>query len=153
MKTYGGQCSDAFYPICTVGILKTAKEPDRAKDFVMYLLSEDGEIKNTGDGFPVNLQAFESVLYDAKWGIEDGISLGYGSADGTEKYNLTYSWPTQEELEWLENTAKQLTVCADTQSVQKEVVMKELNRCLDGEISEDEAENSIIQSINLYLAE
>ena len=48
---------------------------------------------------------------------------------------------------------EQVSVCAETERVPKEVISEEISRCLSGEISADEAVNSIMQKMNLYLAE
>ncbi|MDD3797521.1 MAG: hypothetical protein PHE06_16450, partial [Lachnospiraceae bacterium] len=66
---------------------------------------------------------------------------------------LDYSWPTEEEINDLKTIAASLTVCADSERVQKDTVISEVRRCMNGEISADEAVNSIMQTINLYLAE
>ncbi|MCD8104385.1 MAG: hypothetical protein LUF35_05150 [Lachnospiraceae bacterium] len=62
-------------------------------------------------------------------------------------------WPAEEDLEWLTETAYSLKVRLEDGAVQKEVVMEQLERCLNGEISEEEAVSEIMQKINLYLAE
>ena len=66
---------------------------------------------------------------------------------------LTYIWPSVEELDALYEMAKQVSVAADLERVQHDVIIEELERCLNGEIGEDEAINTIMQKMNLYLAE
>lgn len=146
------QQSNVFIPSCVLGVLNTSKDTEAAGNFVKYMLSEEGQSQNQGRGFPVNVKAFETEIYTDQYGEGGGYSVSSG--DGGESFmELSYVWPSKEESDALYEIAKQVNVCADTERVQHDVVMEELNRCISGEIGEDEAVNSILQKINLYLAE
>lgn len=148
------QQSDVFLPYCVLGILNTAREREAAEDFVAYALSAEGqEASSSVNGFPVNRQVFEKYLYTPQWDEEDGgYSLGASGEDGT-MVELNYVWPTQEELDALYEMAKSVITPADLERVQHDAVMDEMERCLSGETTADEATNAIIQKLNLYLAE
>lgn len=142
--------SDVFLPSCILGVLTTAKEKDRAYEFVQFMLSAEGQGKSTV-GLPVNRSAFDTLLSEDQFGEEGGYSLSV--SDGENFTRLDYTWPTEEEQAMLKDMAEQASICADTEIVQRETVLEETYRCLNGEISSEEAVNSIIQKINLYLAE
>ncbi len=148
--TLTGQQKNVFVPLCTVGILTTTQNQEEAESFVSYLLSEDGQLSRPEEGWPINAAAFDSLLYETDF--EDGSTVVFYD-DGDNSIQLYYNWPTDEELEWLSDTANSLSVRAENGAVQKDVVMEQLELCLNGEISEEEAVSTIMQKLNLYLAE
>lgn len=152
------QQSDVFLPYCVMGILNTAKEQESAKDFVKYMLSFEGQMQNKNNGFSVNVKSLEEEIYTNTYGIDDNGGYTVSSSQIDEEgmmmdIELTYIWPSVEELDALYEMAKQVSVAADLERVQHDVIIEELERCLNGEIGEDEAINTIMQKMNLYLAE
>lgn len=152
------QQSDVFLPSLTMGVLNTARETESAMDFVKYMLSYEGQKANQNVGFSVNTKALEEEIYNNTYGIDDGggytVSSAQMDSDGMMiEMELTYTWPSQEELDALYEMAKQVNVAADLERVQHDVVIEELERCLNGETGEEEAINTIMQKMNLYLAE
>lgn len=153
VKVFGGQQENVFVPGCTVGILSTAREPERAGEFVKYLLSAEGELANKDAGFPVNRTAFEQTVREPSFkGGEESVSVSSVGEDDSYTEMVIY-WPTEDEQNWLLEAAESLDTRADLEEVQFETVIEETRRCMLGEIGVDEAVNSIMQKINLYLAE
>ena len=150
-KLLSMQQSGVFIPSSIVSVMNTAKEQERAFDFVKYLLSSGSQ--KQGWGLPVNQKAFEELAYTDPYGENGGFSVCSGNEETGEYIELTYSWPTKEESDAFYEMVKQLSNCAETEQVQYEVVIEQVRRCLSGEITEDEAVNTIMQKINLYLAE
>ena len=93
------------------------------------------------------------MAYTDPYGENGGFSVCSGNEETGEYIELTYSWPTKEESDAFYEMVKQLSNCAETEQVQYEVVIEQVRRCLSGEITADEAVNTIMQKINLYLAE
>lgn len=152
MALLQGQQSGVFVPHTILSILNTGKETERAKDFVTYLLSKEGQLTDQNSGFPVNAQAFQDVLYVPTF--EDGEASAVSqNTDTGEFIDLYYSWPTKEELDALSELAGTLNARADEDYVVRHTVLEHTYRCLDGEISVEEAVSSIMQTVNLYLAE
>lgn len=151
VKPLSMQQSGVFYPIGLLSVLNTAREQERACDFVAYLLSAECQNLNTS-GFPVNRTSFDKLLQEDQYGESGGFSMSSLGEDGV-MIELTYVWPTEEEINTLREITESLGTCADTESVQRDTVITEVKRCMSGEISADEAVNSIMQKINLYLAE
>ena len=157
VKLFGDDHTGVYLPICTVGILDTVREPEEAREFVKYLLSKEGELAANYSGFPVNRAALDKKLAHMDVGDDAGMEVageftGYYMDTG-ESVSLSYTWPEEEEQEWLKNAAESLTAFADTEQIPRQVVLEETRRCVNGEISTQEAVNSIMQKLNLYLAE
>lgn len=152
MALLNGQQSGVFVPHMILGILNTAKESERAEDFVSYMLSKEGQMIAQGSGFPVNAQAFHDTLYIPSF--EDGEMSAYSENNETgESIELIYTWPTQEELNDLDSMVQSLNVRADGDRIIMQAVLEQVYRCMDGELGVDETVNSIMQTVNLYLAE
>ena len=144
------QQENVFYPSGVLSILNTSDEQERAGEFVAHLLSgetQDGE----GYGFPVNRASFEKLLTEKQF--EEGAFGATSSNTDGDMMELVYEWPTEEEMDALRKMVDSLTTCADTERVKRETVTAEVRRCMSGEITADEAVNSIMQKLNLYLAE
>ena len=157
VKLFGDDHTGVYLPICTVGILDTVREPEEAREFVKYLLSKEGELAANYSGFPVNRAALDKKLAHMDVGDDAGMEVageftGYYMDTG-ESVSLSYTWPEEEEQQWLKNAAESLTAFADTEQIPRQVVLEETRRCVNGEISTQEAVNSIMQKLNLYLAE
>lgn len=147
-----GQLSNVFLPSCILSVLNTAKEQERAMDFVKYLLSANMQSQIINGGFSVNRKSFEEALYTSPF--KDGEGWTMSASDMGDNYvELQYVWPEKESLDKLAALVEQLDTRADIERVQRDVVLEETRRCMSGEIGIDEAVNSIMQKINLYLAE
>lgn len=150
-RLFGGQQQNVYIPIGILGVLSTAREPEMALEFVKYLLSGEGQTTSAGSGFPVNKTAYEAVLEDDSW--SGNYSASSSTVDGESFTELVYKQPSQEERQWLTDAVASLSVCADMQRIQRDAVLEETIRCLRGELGTEEAVNSIMQKLNLYLAE
>ena len=122
------------------------------------MLSFEGQMQNKNNGFSVNVKSLEEEIYTNTYGIDVNGGYTVSSSQIDEEgmmmdIELTYIWPSVEELDALYEMAKQVSVAADLERVQHDVIIEELERCLNGEIGEDEAINTIMQKMNLYLAE
>ena len=139
-----------FVPCGLLGVLGTSKEPEQAEELVRFLLSAETQKQISSDGFPLNRTALEDRINTDSLG--DGFGVYSGDEEGN-MFGLEYEWPTDVEREALMAMAQQVSVPVETERVQQDVVIEEMQRCLSGETSEDEAVNAILQRINLYLAE
>lgn len=141
-----------FFPICNMGILNNGENQEEAEEFMTYLLSAEGQSKNDFDGFPVNRAAFQLVLHE-RLSEDTVMSISSENAETGELLELVCLWPNEEQLDWLAQVTENLGIRAESEQVQMNVVTGEMRRCLRGEISEEEAVNSILQKLNLYLVE
>lgn len=150
---WNGSGDGIFVPYCVMGVSAASKEQESAFDFVKFMLSDAVQSSGLWTGFPVNRQAFAKLLETHEPEEDTNYQISVGGPDDTINATLRVYWPTQEELDHLEELASRLTVCAETECIQKEVVLENTWFCMRGEMSVDEAVDTIIQKLNLYLAE
>lgn len=152
-KVFSGQEPEVYLPLATMGILSSSKEPEAAADFLRFLLSEKGQMGTISGyaGFAVNAKAFQENISEGFWENE-GMTASAGSDDG-EFLELEYTWPTKEEQEALTAGVAKLEQPGSLEEIPRNTVIGEARRCMYGEISAEEAASSIMQKINLYLAE
>ena len=122
-------------------------------DFVRFLLSKEVQTQNLYFPLPVNRSAFESLLSSYEWGEETDYSMASSDSSTGEFVEFTYIWMTQEEAENFTALAESLDTPAYTDQIVRDTVLENVRLCLDGEMSEEETVNAVMQTINLYLAE
>lgn len=152
-KVFSGQEPEVYLPLATMGILSSSKEQEAAADFLKFLLSEKGQMATISGyaGFPVNEKAFQENI-SAGFGENEGMTASAGNSEG-EMLELEYTWPTEEEQKALTAGVAKLKQPGSLEEVPRNTVIGEARRCMSGEISAEEAASSIMQKINLYLAE
>lgn len=152
-KVFYGQEPEIYLPLATMGILSSSKEQEAAADFLKFLLSEKGQLATISGyaGFAVNEKAFQENI-SAGFGENEGMTASAGNSNG-EMLELEYTWPTKEEQETLTAGVAKLKQPGSLEEVPRNTVIGEARRCMYGEISAEEAASSIMQKINLYLAE
>ncbi|MDD3796847.1 MAG: extracellular solute-binding protein, partial [Lachnospiraceae bacterium] len=131
VRRMNGQASNVFIPNTILGVLNTSANQEQAAAFLKYMLSADGEMLNKYNGFPVNQKAFDSIMDVDQYmnGKEFAMSVASSNNETGEMISLDYSWPTEEEINDLKTIAASLTVCADSERVQKDTVISEVRRC------------------------
>lgn len=142
--------ADTFFPLFEAGIYSKTAEPELAKEFLAFALSQ--EVQNTDfyDGFPVNVK---SLNYQAAQDRNDNkavtmIDIGGGSY--SEFVIDTYS---EEEAQRLIEICKGLTKRAYTDSRIEQEIAAALPAYLSGEQSVEATIQKIYDSLNMYLAE
>ena len=138
-----------FRPRDLIGINAKSSQIDAAKDFVRFLLSQEGQQHSQGMGLPVNTQALENLLQDYKL---SGQGVGVSSWDG-KIVDLTLRALTQEESGRLIQTLSSLDTPITIQRVVWDAVTEQGAACLTGETSVEAAVDEILRQVNLYLSE
>ena len=148
-----GQESGVFVPSNIYGVVSTSDRQEEAMDFICFLLSKEVQTQNLYFPLPVNRSAFESLLSSYAWGEETDYSMASSDSSTGEFVEFTYIWMTQEEAENFTALAESLDTPAYTDQIVRDTVLENVRLCLDGEMSEEETVNAVMQTINLYLAE
>lgn len=154
MRLLKGTVEQVFLPNRTMGILNTTGETETAEQFVRYMLSVEGQMTGNSafrTGFPVNQKAFDALMQGEDW-VDYSTGVSYHSDDYSE-IHLDITFPEKEEMDQFADMVEQLSVCVDTDVIQRQGLLEETGNCMRGQISEEEAVNAIMQKINLYLAE
>lgn len=85
IKSLNLQSQNVFLPRTIAAVNSRTANPDKAKDFIKVLLSEELQTINLEDGFPVNKASFEKQLTDYMATGEDtdyGETMGMNGWDG-----------------------------------------------------------------------
>lgn len=148
-----GQQENVFIPSGLVGISSMTENPDSAEDFVKYLFSKEAQSQALYGGFPLNRSALETILSQMEPGSETNESF-YSSNQATgESVEVVMSWMSQEVLDQFLGYVEQLDTAADTDTILKDAVYAQMQECINGNISPEDAVNAVMQTVNLYLAE
>lgn len=144
-----------FIPYTMIGMSSTAKAEEQARDFIRYLFSADAVQAGAYARFPVNRTLFDRILYPSEEMIAEIEQTTYGEdpSENDAAVTITCRWPSEEESAALFAAADSLSVCANMDSVQRDTVLEDTKKCMYGMCTVDEAVGSIMQKLNLYLAE
>ncbi|WP_395014448.1 extracellular solute-binding protein [Robinsoniella peoriensis] len=153
-ETYGllnGQSKNVYVPGTVIGISSKSTAPEQAGKFASFLLSKESQIVNQGGGFPVNKAAFDTVINDKP---AKGLgSLSSGSSQTGEMVSLDIEWPTDEEINTFKGFVESLDKGPLSDNVIKETVFEQVKRCVKDNVSVEDAVNTILQKVNLYISE
>ena len=155
--TYGlmpGQAKNVFVPAVIMGISSKSNQTETAQQFVKYMFAKDAQIISQSGGFPVQREAFLSVIDGHQYEGKDSM-MGVSGAGLAEDEVITYEMsPTpQEEIKKFTELVESLTTPALQDDVIKEAVTEQGTKVLKGEQSPEEAVNEIMQKVKIYLAE
>jgi len=147
-----------YVPGTILGVNAAAASLDGAKDFVKYVLSEDVQANELGDGFPVNSAAFESLSRPAGVTGEEGemkaaISVTDQRTGEQVEAELSSGWPSDEFMTAFKNTLRDVSVPVKTNAVIREMIIDETSGYLVGKSSIDDTVRSLAQKMELYLSE
>lgn len=132
-----------FEPSTVVGINSKTANVTNAKKFLSYLLSEESQKVDIVGGFPLNKKAFDVEMKAKDLPGEIGlVSSGVKMVSTSEK-----------QLADFKAMIEQLKTPIFENSIILDAVLEKTDKCLNDEMSVEDAVNSIIAKINLYLSE
>jgi ABC-type glycerol-3-phosphate transport system substrate-binding protein len=126
-----------------VAINSSGRNKDLAGEFVRLLFSEQLQGLSGMDGFPINVNALN------KWIEKEGDKAGY--RDGQDW--LEFPYPSIENREDIIRELSKLKKPVLNDTILLNMILDEAERYLKGDITEEQAADNIISSINTYLAE
>jgi ABC-type glycerol-3-phosphate transport system substrate-binding protein len=150
-KPFKGLSSDAAYfiPKTTVGITVKTKNEEIAKKFVSSLFSEESQGKGREyvGGLPVNRASYAAG--EAKW---DEFEQELGVRVEGIKY-VDKKWPTKEQFDAFKSIVESL----DTPTLDNRMILTTVaglwDDCMTGKISVEQAVDTFMSKVNLYLSE
>lgn len=146
-----GQAADVFIPLSVAGVSSKSTHREEAVGLLEYMLGTEGQSVSQGEGFPVNRAAFDKILAEEPpEGKSEGITI---SSDDGMDLNLSIELPSEEKRQALKTWAESLKIPAVTDTVVKEAVLEQAQRCLEEGISPKDAAKNVVQKVNLYLSE
>lgn len=141
-----------YCPSAILGINSKSSKAEDAKKFVSYVLGEEVQSLNQGSGFPINKTAFDASTVDQSNG-EIIMSLVNSDMFTGEMVELNIYWPEVSAFDRLKEQIESLDTSMLTDDIIWSAVKEQAVKCLEGESSVDDAVNTLIQKVNLYLAE
>lgn len=145
-----GQAANVFTPTALVGVSAKSSQPEKAKDFVRFLLSEKGQQHSQGIGLPVNQEALKALLQSGS--MEKG-GMAVMSSDGSYNIELQLRSPTREETAQLLELVAALDIPAFQDQTIHDAVMEQGMAFLVGEKGLEEAVDEVLSQVGLYLSE
>ena len=154
-----------FVPSNIIGVNAKGKNKEEAKDVVKELLSETNQQRMYGYGLPVNVNTLKSQ-FDMKQYEENGYEMEFDEA--TNHY-ISGSWgwsddqgnskeikmlmPNEDDVNKLLGEIEKLNVATTVNTVLLTEVAKQFDSYALGEISLEDAINTVVDNLDLYLSE
>ncbi len=147
-----GQADHVFVPTMVMGISSKAAQPEMAEEFVKYLFSQEAQKVSQLGGFPVEKEAFHSVIDGHEYeGQEACMSIDDGDID--ERLECPLEPTPEKEITKLTELVESLKTPSLQDGVIKEAVVEQGEKVLKGEQSPEAGAAAIMQKVNIYLAE
>ena len=154
-----------FIPSNLVGINAKGKNKDQAKEIIVSLINANSNVMYSDGGFSINTNTFENAFSTEKM-KEEGNELefdeatnhyiqgtwGWGDEFGNSK-EVNMLLPNGEDVNRLKGEIESLNVAATVNTVLLTEVAKQFNLYAQGEISLEEAINTVVDNLDLYLSE
>lgn len=154
-----------FIPSNIVGINAKGKNKDQAKEIVASLLNGNSSERYSSNGFSINQNMFNDTFSIEKM-KEEGYELELDEA--TNHYTQgTWGWsddlgnskevsillPNDEDVSKLKDEIESLNVGTTVNTVLLTEVAKQFDSYAQGEISLEDAINTVVDNLDLYLSE
>ncbi len=138
------QADGVFLPLLIMAVVNTGAQIEAAKDFVAYMLSDEVQSACLGSGFPVNRLTFERDIAEDKT-VDSTFSTG--------DMSFSAKYPDAALRLELKSWVDALTAPALTDRTIRNMVMGQMDDCLNGRITPREAAAEALRALNLYLSE
>lgn len=154
-----------FIPSNLIGINAKGKNKEQAKEIIESLIIGNSTERYSSEGFSINANTFENAFSTEKM-KEEGYELefdestnhytqgtwGWGDEFGNSK-EVTILLPNDEDVNRLKGEIERLNVATTVNTVLLTEVAKQFNLYAQGEISLEEAINTVVDNLDLYLSE
>ncbi|MBM6818785.1 hypothetical protein H6A19_05440 [Clostridium saudiense] len=154
-----------FIPSNLIGINAKGKNKEQAKEILISLINTNSSEMYSNEGFSINANTFKNAFSTEKM-KEEGYELefdeatnhyiqgtwGWGDEFGNSK-EVTILLPNDEDVNRLKGEIESLNVAATVNTVLLTEVAKQFNSYAQGEISLEEAINTVVDNLDLYLSE
>jgi len=144
------QAGHVFLPQRVMGVLTTSPSQEAAAEFLLYMLSSEAQTTSGwSDTFPVNKTVFDREIQEER---EANTTFGMSDEDGNHM-TLKAQWPDARRRQELKTWVEALDAPALTNQVIRTMVMAQMDDCLNGRITPQQAAQNALKNLNLYLSE
>ena len=154
-----------FIPSSLVGINAKGENKEQAKEIIESLIIGNSTERYSSEGFSINANTFKNAFSTEKM-KEEGYELefdeatnhytqgtwGWGDEFGNSK-EVTILLPNDEDVNRLKSEIESLNVGATVNTVLLTEVANQFDSYAQGEISLEEAINTVVDNLDLYLSE
>ena len=154
LKKAAGQADNVFLPSGVAGICEGSNSRELAEEFFKEMLSEEVQVYDSQDGFPVNKTSFAEWTKQPENADTSSLAIvGGGETDG-EVYSVDYSiWPDEGQWQNLQDIISEL----EKPCLMDEVILESVKEIgadiLTGEKKLEDGVNEIKQKIEIYIKE
>ena len=136
-----------YMPRLIVGINANTKQKDLSKDFIAYILSEEGQ-KITGEtmGLPVNKKCLSEVLKSLQ---AEPSEIGNDSTSKVFQFSTLSEAEINNFIEQIQNVSQQ----TNNNYIVMSIFMEYTEKYLNGEISKKKAIREIVNRLEVYTNE
>ena len=146
-----GQAEHVFVPKGAVGICAKSANPEAAKQFIQFYLTEGQSLAGI-DEWPVNEEAFDQKMELPSF-MKDRLGVQTMTSELGESFQMEVAWPVEAEISDFKDVVKGLRIPAITDETINRTVLEEGKKCLLGKTTVSEAVDAILDKVNLYLSE
>ena len=154
-----------FIPSNLVGINAKGKNKEQAKEILTSLIKNNSSEMYSDGGFSINKNSFENAFSIEKM-KEEGYELEFDEAtnhyiQGTSGWSdefgnskeINILYPNDEDLNKLKGEIESLNTATTVNTILLTEVAKQFASYVQGEISLEEAINTVVDNLDLYLSE
>ncbi|MFA9465831.1 MAG: extracellular solute-binding protein [Velocimicrobium sp.] len=145
-----GAIQNSFYGIGCMGINHATKNKKRAEDFLSFILSDEVQKTDVGDGLPVSKKSWDTLLQKEKKDMSYGIS--YKLEDGSYGM-LEADYPSKESRAKFAAIVGTVSHATQDESTVMDMIMTELDGFFNGSKDIKQTIPTIESKVNTYLAE
>lgn len=148
-----GQCSEVFKPNTLLAISAASGQPDMAKEFMNFFLSE--QVQSNYAAFPVNQGAFDIQFTPEEGYVSEDGGYTYLSMSDKNGMRMSYVgyWPTDEQLAAFKDQLASLKTAYIPDSMLEDAVFEQGVAYIQGDLSLEQALNEIDKKVSIYMAE
>ena len=154
-----------FIPSNLVGINAKGKNKEQAKEILTSLIKNNSSEMYSDGGFSINKNSFENAFSIEKM-KEEGYELEFDEAtnhyiQGTSGWSdefgnskeINILYPNDEDVNKLKGEIESLNTATTVNTILLTEVAKQFASYVQGEISLEEAINTVVDNLDLYLSE
>jgi len=138
----------SYLPSGMVGINQASQEKELAREFILYLLGQEVQDADLGDGLPVNAKSVEAWI-----DREDSNSSSISVSSGSDDYMISGEWPDREDRRKVFEVAARADHPIRIDRVLMEIIINETKGYFEGSLSLEQAAQNAQNKADLYASE
>ncbi len=147
-----GQERESFLPSTQLSVNAATGWQEEALEFVMYMISQSFQGSTYLSGLPVNMEAYYAIQQNPTPEYAYYAALSVRNQDGGSDV-IQIQWANEKEFSKLNDLVNNATIASHCDNMIYEAVLESGEKALMGEISIEEAVDTVEKKVLIYLAE